>query len=107
MLIIFPWSMVLFLSWLVNKWQLPWRPIGQLIWWLVDQLDQRAPGLVEWLLWLQGLISLGLHIVTVGVNLGVVWVSDDGRLSWRQLPGCQIFWGAGGLGGTHTNPLSP
>jgi hypothetical protein len=32
MLIIFPWSMVLLLSWAVNKWQLLFRPIGQLIW---------------------------------------------------------------------------
>lgn len=43
--------------------------------WSVDQLDQRAPGLVEWLLWAQGLASLALHIITTGVNLGVIWVS--------------------------------
>ncbi len=47
--------------------------------WSVDQLDQRAPGLVEWLLWLQGLVSLALHVVTVGVNLGVIWVSGGRR----------------------------
>lgn len=44
--------------------------------WAVDQLDQRAPSLVEWMLWLQGLISLGLHVITVGVNLGVIWVGE-------------------------------
>ena len=42
--------------------------------WSVDQLDQRAPSLVEWLLWAQGLVSLAMHIVTTGVNLGVIWV---------------------------------
>jgi hypothetical protein len=42
--------------------------------WAVDQLDQRAPSLVEWLLWAQGEISLGLHVITLGVNLGVIWV---------------------------------
>lgn len=43
--------------------------------WLVDWLDQRVPTLVEWMLWLMSQISLVLHVITVGVNLGVIWVS--------------------------------
>jgi hypothetical protein len=31
-LIIFPWSWVLLLSWLVNKWQLMFRPVGAAFW---------------------------------------------------------------------------
>jgi hypothetical protein len=31
-LIIFPWSCVLLLSWLVNKWQLMFRPVGAAFW---------------------------------------------------------------------------
>ncbi|KAI8472414.1 MAG: hypothetical protein J3K34DRAFT_519751 [Monoraphidium minutum] len=92
LLILFPWSCVLLLSWIVNKWQLAWRPIGGLLWWGVDQLDQRAPSLVEWLLWLQGLVSLGLHVITVGVNLGVIWIMwDNGH---RLVPICMVtFYG--------------
>lgn len=70
-----PWSLVLLLSFLVNKWQLMFRPIGGLLWYSVDWLDQRVPSLVEWLLWLVYQISLILHVVTVGINLGVIWVS--------------------------------
>lgn len=32
-LIIFPWSVVLLLSFLVNKWQLLFRPVGAAFWW--------------------------------------------------------------------------
>eukprot|EP00877_Chromochloris_zofingiensis_P010645 jgi/Chrzof1/5834/Cz16g17170.t1 len=76
-LVIFPWAYVLFLSWLVNRWQLMWRPLGGLLWWSVDQLDQRMPGLVEMLLWFHSLVSLALHVLTVGINLGVIWIMWD------------------------------
>lgn len=52
--------------------------------WSVDQMDQRAPGAVDWMLWAQGLVSLALHIVTVGVNLGVIWVCARARARARQ-----------------------
>ena len=74
-MIMFPWSLVLLLSFLVNKWQLLFRPIGGLLWYGIDWLDQRVPSLVEWLLWFVYQISLTLHVLTVGINLGVIWVS--------------------------------
>lgn len=75
-MIMFPWSLVLLLSFLVNKWQLMFRPIGGLLWYGVDWLDQRLPTLVDWMLWFWYQISLTLHVLTVGINLGVIWVSD-------------------------------
>lgn len=85
-LIVVPWSLVLLLSWAVNRWQLPWRPLGGAVWYAVDRLDRRAPRAVEWLLWAQGALSLALHVVTVGVNLGVIWVRVrvDDRANPRQ-----------------------
>lgn len=76
-LIMFPWSLVLLLSFLVNKWQLLFRAVGGLLWYGIDWLDQRVPNLVEWLLWFWYQISLMLHVLTVGINLGVIWVSAD------------------------------
>lgn len=76
-LIMAPWSLVLLLSFLVNKWQLLFRPVGGLLWYGIDWLDQRVPNLVEWLLWFWYQISLMLHVLTVGINLGVIWVSAD------------------------------
>lgn len=73
-MILVPWSLVLLLSFLVNKWQLLFRPIGGLLWYGVDWLDQRVPALVEWLLWGVYQASLMLHVLTVGINLGVIWV---------------------------------
>jgi len=81
-----PWSLVLLLSFLVNKWQLMFRPTGGLLWYSVDWLDQRVPSLVEWLLWLVYQISLVLHVVTVGINLGVIWVSVHTFASTRAWP---------------------
>lgn len=40
----------------------------------MDWLDQRVPSLVEWLLWFVYQVSLLLHVLTVGINLGVIWV---------------------------------
>jgi hypothetical protein len=74
-MIMVPWSLVLLLSFLLNKWQLLFRPLGGLLWYGVDVLDQRLPSLVEWLLWLVNQTSLTLHVLTVGINLGVIWVS--------------------------------
>ena len=31
------------------------------------------------MLWAQGEISLGLHVITLGVDLGVIWVGGAGR----------------------------
>jgi hypothetical protein len=78
-LIIFPWTMVLALTWLLNTWQLLFRPIGGALWYAVDWLDQRMPTLVEWILWGVYQVSLMLHVVTVGIDLGVIWVSLGGK----------------------------
>lgn len=95
-MIMFPWSLVLLLSFLVNKWQLMFRPIGGLLWYGIDWLDQRMPSLVEWLLWFVYQISLAMHVLTVGINLGVIWVSEWGCRggaeavpAWRRLRNCQ------------------
>lgn len=45
--------------------------------WIIDWLDQRVPTFVEWLLWLMNQISLVLHVITVAINLGVIWVSGQ------------------------------
>lgn len=94
-LIMFPWSLVLLLSFLVNKWQLMFRPIGGLLWYSVDWLDQRLPTLVDWMLWFWYQISLTLHVLTVGINLGVIWVGTSCIVYTCQLgvpgfswPGC-------------------
>uniref|UniRef100_A0A383WCR9 Uncharacterized protein n=1 Tax=Tetradesmus obliquus TaxID=3088 RepID=A0A383WCR9_TETOB len=76
-LIIFPWSCVLLLSWLVNKWQLMFRPVGAAFWWCVDYFDRRLPSTVEWFLWVISQVSLILHVITVGINLGVIWIMWD------------------------------
>ncbi|KAF8059651.1 NLRC3 [Scenedesmus sp. PABB004] len=52
-------------------------PLGGAFWWSVDALDRRAPGAVEWALWAMGQASLTLHVLTVGVNLGVIWIMWD------------------------------
>jgi hypothetical protein len=90
-LILFPWSLVLLLSFVVNKWQLLFRPVGGLLWWCVDWLDQRLPSLVEWLLWCVYQVSLLLHVLAVGINLGVIWV--------RAAGGCCALVVAGWLAG--------
>jgi hypothetical protein len=50
----------------------------------VDQLDQRAPTMVEILLWAHSILSLALHVITICVNLGAIWVS---LLSHRAMHG--------------------
>ncbi len=94
-----PWALVLTLSWLLNKWQLLFRPLGGYVWWLVDQLDQRAPSMVEVLLWVQGTLSLALHMVTLGINLGVIWVRGGGGGAGRGGAPSGKVWGGGGGGG--------
>jgi hypothetical protein len=77
-MIVIPWTLVLLLSLIVNKWQLLFRPLGSIFWSTIDYLDQRMPVAVEWLLWGINQVSLTLHIVTVGINLGVMWVGCQG-----------------------------
>lgn len=66
------------------------RPIGGLLWYSMDWLDQRVPSLVEWLLWCVYQVSLLLHVLTVGINLGVIWVR--GQAAGLEL-GCNVTSG--------------
>jgi hypothetical protein len=81
------WALVLLLSWLCNQWQRLWRPLGRLLWWVVDAADRRAPLAVEWALWVLGEASLVLHVVATGTVLGLAGVTlRECRLSHNAAP---------------------
>jgi hypothetical protein len=78
-MVIVPWTFILGLTWLVNRWQFIFRPLGGLLWYGVDWVDQRTPAVADWLLWFVYKVSLILHTISVGVSLGVIWVSAPFR----------------------------
>jgi hypothetical protein len=52
----------------------------------VDYFDRRLPSTVEWGLWVISQVSLILHVITIGINLGVIWVRAAAAVVRSRLP---------------------